>query len=118
MKLFGIIYNWKGLKEENYLYTEEELKRFDKKLYEDCIEKPNEWHYSTMVECGWKTWDGILIDNEEMLGKFLSGGFNDLERMEVDEDWYWDNIERNDLYGYASDTMQNALEKLNVGVIA
>ena len=30
--LFGIIYNWKGLKEENYLYTEEELKvaRFHK----------------------------------------------------------------------------------------
>ena len=26
--LFGIIYNWKGLKEENYLYTEEELKQF------------------------------------------------------------------------------------------
>ena len=35
MRLFGIIYNWKGLKEENYLYTEEELKQFDNELYED-----------------------------------------------------------------------------------
>ena len=116
MRLFGIIYNWKGLKEENYLYTEEELKQFDNELYEDCIAKPNEWHDSKMPECAWKTWMGILIDSEEMLEKFLSGGFNDLERMEVDEDWYWDNIEINDLYGYASDTMQNALEKLNVEV--
>ena len=117
MKLFGIIYNWKGLKEENYLYTEEELKRFDKKLYEDCMAKPNEWCYSTMPVCGWKTWDGILIDSEEMLEKFLSGGFNDLERMEVDEDWYWNNEENNDLYGYASDTMRKTLEKLNMEVI-
>lgn len=111
MKLFGIIYNWKGLKEENYLYTEEELKRFDEKLYEDCIAEPSKWHYSTMAVCGWKTWDGILIDNENMLKKFLNGEFNDLERMEVDEDWYWDNIESNDLYGHASDTMRIALQK-------
>ena len=116
MKLFGIVLNWKGLKEENYLYTEEELKRFDNELYDDCITKPNEWHSSAKASCAWKTWEGILINSEEMLEKFLSGGFNDLERMEVDEDWYWDNIERNDLYGYASDTMQNALEKLNAEV--
>ena len=116
MKLFGIIYNWKGLKEENYLYTEEELKRFDNELYEDCIAKPNKWHDSSKAPCAWKTWEGILIDNEDMLKKFLSGGFNDLERMEVDEDWYWDNVEGNDLYGYASDTMRKALDKLKVEV--
>ena len=111
MKLFGIIYNWKGLKEENYLYTEEELKRFDEKLYEDCMAEPNKWHSSTEAPCAWKTWEGILIDNENMLNDFLNGKFNDLDRMEDDEDWYWENVESNDLYGYASDTMQIALQK-------
>ena len=53
--LFGIIYNWKGLKEENYLYTAEELKQFDKELYENCIAYPSEWHDSTKAECAWKT---------------------------------------------------------------
>ena len=116
MRLFGIIYNWKGLKEENYLYTEEELKRFDNELCEDCIAKPNEWHDSKKAECAWKTWMGILIDNESMLRDFLNGKFNDTERTEVDEDWYWDNIESNSLYGHSSDTMRRVLEKLDVEV--
>lgn len=107
--LFGIIYNWKGLKEENYLYTEEELKQFDKKLYDDCMAKPNEWHDSTKAECGWKTWMGITIDNEHMLNGFLSGEFNDTWRSEDDEDWYWDNVESNDLYRCVSNTMREAL---------
>lgn len=111
MKLFGIIYNWKGLKEENYLYTEAELKEFDNELYEDCIAKQGVWHDSRKSECTWKTWMGILIDNESMLNSFLDGKFNDVERMEVDEDWYWENVESNDLYGYASNTMQIALQK-------
>ena len=40
--LFGIIYNWKGLKEENYLYTAEELRLFDEELYQDCMTKPDD----------------------------------------------------------------------------
>lgn len=114
MRLFGIIYNWKGLKEENYLYTEEELKRFDNELYEDCIAKQGVWHDSKKAECAWKTWMGILIDNESMLNSFLDGKFNDVERMEVDEDWYWENVESNDLYGCISDTMQIALQKQRI----
>lgn len=110
--LFGIIYNWKGLKEENYLYTEEELEQFDKKLYEDCMARPDEWHDSTMPECGWKTWMGIMLKNEKELMDFLNGEYNDTLRADEDEDWYWDTIESNDLYGYKSNTMREALAEM------
>lgn len=108
--LFGIIYNWKGLKEENYLYTEEELRHFDKELYEDCVNGHlNEWHDSTMADCHWKTWMGFAITEKKYLEMFLSGEYNETERTDVDDDWYWENVEDNDLYGYKSNTMKEAL---------
>ena len=110
--LFGIIYNWKGLKEENYLYTAEELQRFDKELYEDCMAKPNEWHDSIMPDCSWKTWMGTAIKDKNELEWFLVGNDNDTERVEYDEDWYWENVEDNDLYSCASSTMREALAEI------
>lgn len=111
--LFGIIYNWRGLKEENYLYTAEELKQFDKELYEDCIHGHlNEFHDSTKADCPWKTWMGFAITEEKYLKMFLEGDYNDTWREEEDEDWYWENVEDNDLYGYASNTMREVLEEM------
>lgn len=111
--LFGIIYNWKGLKEENYLYTAEELKQFDEELYEDCVNgKLNEWHDSTKAECPWKTWMGFMIVEEKYLKMFLDGEYNETEREETDDDWYWENVEDNDLYGYKSNTMKEVLAEM------
>lgn len=111
--LFGIIYNWKGLKEENYIYTAEELKQFDKELYEDCINGHlNEWHDSVKADCPWKTWMGFAIMEEKYLKMFLSGEYNETERADEDDDWYWENVEDNDLYGYPSNTMKEALDKI------
>ena len=111
--LFGIIYNWKGLKEENYLYTAEELKQFDRQLYDDIMETPYEWHDSTKAACAWKTWMGFRIDGDYTLEKFLGGDYND-EPSEDDDGWYWENCEDNDLYGYSSDTMRLALKEMRI----
>ena len=115
--LFGIIYNWKGLKEENYLYTAEELKQLDKTLYDDCMNGlPLEWHDSTKAECAWKTWMGFKIIDDDYLKMFLTGVFNEIDRQcleDEDEDWYWENAESNDLYGYSSNTMREALVEFN-----
>jgi len=107
--LFGIIYNWKGLKEENYLYTAEELKKFDEELYNMCIEDPNQWFDSPKIECAWKTWMGTLIKDECELKRFIGGYYND-KPSESDADWYWENVMDNDLYGVKSDTMKDVLE--------
>lgn len=109
--VFAIIYNWKGLKEENYLYTAEELKVFDKELYEQCVANPNEWHDSSLADCAWKTWMGKLIQDEADLRNFLHGNYNETHK--EDEDWYWGNMtEDNDLYGEMSTTMQEAINEL------
>lgn len=114
--LFGIIYNWKGLKEENYLYTEEELKRFDEELYYDCVNGHlHQWHDSTKSECPWKTWMGFMITDDKYLKMFLSGQYNEIERQDEDYGWYWENVEDNDLYGYSSNTMREGLAKLKRG---
>lgn len=118
--LFGIIYNWKGLKEENYLYTAEELKQFDEELYNDCMNGLLlEWHDSTKAECAWKTWMGFMIIGDDDLKMFLTGVFNEVDRLcleDDNEDWYWENSRINDLYGHASPTMVNALSELKLEV--
>jgi hypothetical protein len=115
--LYAIIYNWKGLKEENYLYTAEELKKFDPELYEKCEDYPYSWHDSTLADCPWKTWIGIRIKNETELSQFLKGCYNEKpdEDDEDNEGWYWENMEDNDLYGYPSNTMRKALAELKGG---
>lgn len=112
--LYGIIYNWKGLKEENYLYTAEELKKFDPELYEECEDYPYSWHDSTLADCPWKTWMGIRIKNEIELSQFLEGCYNE-KPDEDDEGWYWEDMEDNDLYGYPSNTMREVLAELKGG---
>lgn len=104
--VFAIIYNWKGLKEENYLYTEQELKTFDKELYDDCISDVNNWHDSSKSVLACKTWTGKAILSDEDLKKFLSGEYNDKEDI---GDWYWENSQLNDLYAIDSNTMKKAL---------
>lgn len=110
--LFGIIYNWKGLKEENYLYTAEELQQFDTELYERCMRAPDAWHDSDKIECAWKTWMGTMIYSEERLRHFLQGTYNDVFIEEEDDGWYWENVKDNDLYGCKSNTMLEALSEM------
>ena len=52
-----------------------------------------------------------------MLLDFLSGRFNNIERAEIDEGWYWENIESNDLYGFNSDTLTSAILALSKGCV-
>ena len=55
---------------------------------------------------------GSKIETEDELEALLSGDYKDTERTEEDEDWYWENVEINDLYGYVSHTMIDALFEL------
>lgn len=108
--LYGIIYNWKGLKEENYLYTGDELQRFDRQLFEDCNKNPGTWNESVLIDCAWKTWSGRKISAFDELTMFLIGGFND--GCKEDPDWYWEDMLDNDLYGEKSNTMREACNSI------
>ena len=119
----GIVYNWKGLKEENYIYTLDELAELDMDLLIQCLTNPDEWHDSVKAECAWKTWRGKLLCSDAQIESFLNGAYND-DPYDKDEDededkdfvsdWYWANQISNDLYGVSSSTMSKELERFNV----
>lgn len=116
--LIGIVYNWKGIKEENYLYTLDELAKYDLELLKDCLNNPDGFNDSSKAESANKTWMGRLLKTEEEVKDFLKGDWNDdiellkLENPETDySDWYWENVRDNALYGEKSGTMKQALEK-------
>ena len=112
----GIIYNWKGLKEENYIYTLDELAELDMDLLIQCLTNPDEWHDSVKAECAWKTWRGKLLRSDAQIEGFLNGAYNDdpYEDEYFVSDWYWANQISNDLYGVSSSTMSKELERFNV----
>lgn len=95
--LIGVIYNWKGLKEENYLYTPEELKERDPELLERCLKHPVRFHEGNSPAPN-KTIEGRLLGDEERLKKFLNGFYNDTSRESIDPDWYWENS-MEEIYG-------------------
>lgn len=93
--LIGVICNWKGIKEENYLYTLEELRKYDPDLCERCLQS-NKWEDSTLSSAANKTWGGYIIPDKESLSAFLRGYANITEAVLMED---------NDLYGEKSNTM-------------
>lgn len=100
MGLVMIIYDWKGLKEENYLYTVEELRKRNSELCSGVIEFPEKWiHDSFSAD---KTYMAKKVTSVEELYQFISGSFNDTEATEFNEDWYW-VLADEDLFGVNDD---------------
>ena len=117
--LIGVVYNWKGLKEENYLYTLDEIAKYDFELLKDCINNPETFNDSSKPVSANKTWEGRLLKTDEEVKDFLRGRWNDdiellkEENPETDyDDWYWENVLDNDLYGEKSETMKQNLDRL------
>ena len=116
--LIGIIYNWKGLKEENYLYTLDEIAESDFDLLIDCLNNPDTFNVSSKPVAANKTWEGRLLKNDDEIKDFLRGCWNDdIELLKGEnpgtdyDDWYWENVLDNDLYGKKSETMKQNLDK-------
>ena len=122
--MIAIIYNYKGLAEHNYLYTDEEIQKYDPELFMSCVTNKGDWIESPLCPCGWKTWEGCYIHDNDVasIKQFLEGRWNsDIKEMEFNNpdtdysDWYWDNNELNDLYdGIPSDTMKTWLKKCGI----
>lgn len=87
--LIMVIYNWKGLKEENYLYTVEEFKRRNSELAEAMEKYSGEW--TCDVFSADKTYVAKKTVSEDELFEFLNGAYNDTEQSETDANWYWEN---------------------------
>ncbi len=98
--LVMIIYNWKGLKEENYLYTVEELQKRNPELCAGVVEFPDKWIHDGFSNN--KTYVAKKVTSLDELRQFVGGIFNDTESAERITDWYWENS-KEDLFGVDDD---------------
>lgn len=103
--VIGVICDWSGYSEHNYLYTPKQLSDRDPDLLYRLIaeetgsiitkRKNTAFVQSDVLSDTNKTAVGFLIENRKMLFSFLSGFYN--ENKENNESWYWENVEF-DLY--------------------
>lgn len=105
--LIGIIVNIKGQKEENYLYRPEEIEKIDSVFVKEVLVDG----ISESGSSSNKTWIGFLLRNKDEVKKFLTGTNNDSS---TDEDWYWQDVIKNDLYGNPSETMKTMIRLLGL----
>ena len=63
--LIGIVCNWKGVKEENYLYTLDEMAKYDFELLKDCLNNPDAFNDSLKLKSANKTRMGRLLKTDE-----------------------------------------------------
>lgn len=74
--IIGVIYKWKGLKEENYLYTMEEMWERDSKLLIKCLQQPGVLQ-DDEGGSGNRTRVGILLTDQGMVKNFLQYEYNE-----------------------------------------
>lgn len=106
--LYAVIRKFKFITEYNYLYTGDELKRFDPKLYEMCNNDSygkEEWHTSDKSPNSFVTFEGSRLNDISDVIKLFSGYFNGSMVS-------WVNIKENDLYGESSSTLYNVYQSI------
>lgn len=109
--IYGLIYNWKGLKEENSIYTASELAELDEAFV------PEE-RYDGAVAAN-KTYMAIRLtgknqeETEQNIRRFLTGEYNKEEVIPHD-DWYWETVKENFFTGEQNQTTIDYIEKLQL----
>ena len=109
--IYGIIYNWKGLKEENSLYTESQLKELDEAF------KPEE-RYDGAIAAN-KTYMAFRLtgnsqeETERNIREFLTGKYNQEEVIPT-EGWYWETVDSNLFTGEPNATTAEYIQRLNL----
>lgn len=111
-KLYGLIYNWKGLKEENSVYTAEQLAELD-----DGYE-PTAKEFEGAIAAN-KTYTVYLLNGsnrEETMANvraFMTGEKND-DPIYNGEGWYWETVTENFFTGYINPTTQRLIAELHL----
>ena len=91
--LYGLRRNYQGLHEENFVYTEEQIKKYDPEVLDYPFDKPGCFQWTDAYpRWGNDTADVIKLHNEKELRQFLEGAFN---YTQDDLDYYYDTDEEN-----------------------
>lgn len=96
--LYGVVYNWKGLKEENSVYTAAQLMALDENF------NP-EYEVQDGAFAANKTYITYRLNSEDDVKAFLTGSKNDtFDGAEIPEGWYWETTTDNLFTGEPNQT--------------
>lgn len=111
-EIYGLIYDWKGLKEENSLYTGKQLKELDAAFVPED-------RYDGAIAAN-KTYMAIRLtgktpeQTDQNVRKFLTGKYNEAGDIEYIEGWYWETVEENFFTGEKNETTLKYIDRLNI----
>ena len=110
--VYGLLYNWKGLKEENSLYTAAQLKELDEAFV-------SEDRYDGAIAAN-KTYMAIRLtgktqeETDQNVRDFLTGKYNEAGDMEYIEGWYWETVDENFFTGEKNETTLKYIDRLHI----
>lgn len=110
--VYGLLYNWKGLKEENSLYTATQLKELDEAFVPED-------RYDGAIAAN-KTYMAIRLtgktqeETDQNVRDFLTGKYNEAGDMEYIEGWYWETVDENFFTGEKNETTLKYIDRLHI----
>ncbi len=109
--IYGLIYNWKGLKEENSIYTASELAELDEAFVpEERYDGAIAANKTYMV---FRLTGNTQEETERNIKRFLTGEYNK-EEIIPHEDWYWETVKENFFTGEQNQTTIDYINKLQL----
>jgi antirestriction protein ArdC len=110
--VYGLIYDWKGLKEENSIYTADQLKELDEAFVPED-------RYDGAVAAN-KTYMAIRLtgktqeETDQNVREFLTGRYNEAGDIEYIEGWYWETVDENFFTGEKNETTLEYIDRLQI----
>ena len=92
--IYGIVYDWQGLKEENSLYTAKQLKELDPSFVEGA-DRYEGGFSGDKTYTVYKLTGSNPAETEQNIRKFLTGGYNVTGDMVMYDGWYWETVDTN-----------------------
>lgn len=110
--IYGIIYDWKGLKEENSLYTVAQLKALDEAFVPQERYDGAFWGNKTYM--AFRLNGNTPAETDENIRAFLTGKYNEAADMPYVEGWYWETVEENLFTGEKNETTLEHIRRLQI----
>lgn len=111
--IYGVIYDWQGLKEENSLYTAKQLKEIDPAFVEGA-DRYEGGFSGDKTYTVYKLTGSDHVETEQNIRKFLTGGYNVTGDMVMYDGWYWETVDTN-LFTYRwNETTLEYIKRLGI----
>jgi hypothetical protein len=112
--LYGIVYNWKGLKEENSVYTSAQLSAEDPNFKPE-LEIQDGAFAANKTYIAYKLTGANKEETVANVKAFLTGGKNDtFDGAEIPEGWYWETVNENLFTGEENPTIKQLISYLGI----